>query len=144
MNYKSGEDMKSILPAALLAALIACGLAGCGGFWPWGDDSDEVSQVRDDVNVYACTGDKRLMLRHEEDEKSVMVVYPEREFRLDRVSATPGKKYSNGRTTLTIAGDSLALEEAGAALFAGCKLDPAFPLPMSRAVAQALKGVPPP
>jgi membrane-bound inhibitor of C-type lysozyme len=136
--------MRSNLSAAILAALIICGLTGCGGLWPWGDDSDEVSQVRDDVNVYACAGGKRLMLGYDEEGKSVMVVFPEREFRLDRAASAPGKKYSNGRTTLTMEGDTLALEEAGAALFSGCKLDPAFPPPMSRAVAEALKGVPPP
>jgi len=51
-------------------------------------------------------------------DKTVMIVFPEREFRLD---ATPAGGYSNGSTTLTAQGDETVLEEAGAKTYTNCK-----------------------
>jgi membrane-bound inhibitor of C-type lysozyme len=53
-----------------------------------------------------------------------MIIFPEREFRLDAEASAAGTKFSNGRTVLSTRGDETVLEEAGTVLFAKCKPEP--------------------
>ncbi len=105
-------------------ALLACALlAGCGsgGSWnPWAPPSEEPVKLPPDTVVFQCEGGKRLLVRMPQGAKSVTVMLPERQYRLDAVSGESGR-YSNGRTTLTGNTDQAEISEDGKVLFAGCK-----------------------
>lgn len=96
-------------------------LAGCGSWNPWGGPQEEKLVLPADAVAFECEGGKRLLVRMPSDAKSVMVMLPERQFRLDAVPAASGARYSNGRTTLHTKGDEAFLEEEGKQLFSGCK-----------------------
>ena len=112
---------------ATVAAIAAAALlAGCGGDrLPWGRFGApvEAPRIPPGAKAYACEGGKRLLVRYADDAKSAMVIYPEREFRLDRVPSASGEQFSNGRTILATRGDEATLEESGAVQFAKCKLE---------------------
>jgi membrane-bound inhibitor of C-type lysozyme len=50
-----------------------------------------------------------------------MVIYPEREFRLDALETGSGARYSNGRTTLRTNGSEATLEEGSNIVYSNCK-----------------------
>jgi len=109
--------------AAALFAVVAA-LSGCGGFnWnPWsGPQESKVSGTPPGAKAYGCEGGKRLLVRHASDAKSVMIIHPLGEFRLDRVASASGEQYSNGKTTLTVKDGEATLEEGAAVPFAKCK-----------------------
>jgi len=109
--------------AALIAAVL---LAGCGGssWMPWSRSSGEAPRTPPGAKGYACDGGKRLLVRFESDAKSAWVIYPDREFRLERVTSGSGERFSNGRTALSVKDGEAVLEEGGAVQFANCKLEP--------------------
>lgn len=111
------------LPVLLLACLLP---AGCGGFsvWPFGEKSQEQSRVPANATEYQCAGNKRFYLRTLDGGASAWIILPDREFRLDKVAATTGTRYSNGSTVLEIAGDEAALTEGAARTFADCRAAP--------------------
>lgn len=103
--------------------LVAGMLAGCGAMSPsrWlGSGPEEQRPARlAGATPYACADNKQFALRTG-GPNAVMVILPEREFRLDAVAGTAGR-YSNGRTTLNTDGETASLEESGAATFSNCK-----------------------
>ena len=102
-------------------------LAGCsgGGWVPWLRSSAEVAgpYTPPGATGYACEGGKRLLVRVEADAKSAWVIYPDREFRLNRTASASGEQFSNARTSLTIKDGEAVLEEGVAVQFAKCKLE---------------------
>lgn len=102
-------------------------LVGCSGGWvPWSKSSNTASTgpyTPPGASAYACEGNKRLLVRFEGGNKSAWVIYPDREFRLDRVASGPGDRFSNGRTTLTVKDGEAALEESGKVEFGKCKAE---------------------
>lgn len=110
--------MRPILLAA--AALVA----GCGSWNPWAGPREASVALPADTVTFRCDGDRRLLVRMPPDAKSVTVMLPERQFRLDRVPAASGARYSNGRTSLHTRGDEAFLEEDGKQLYSGCKQIP--------------------
>jgi membrane-bound inhibitor of C-type lysozyme len=104
------DPIRAIAAAVLLA--LAAGCSSSGGERPrWPADA----------TIYMCDADKQLVVQYLEDGKSAMVIYPERDFRLDQVAAASGVRYSNGLTTLHTKGPEAFLEEGGQTLFANCK-----------------------
>jgi len=104
------KPTRAVAAVALLA--LAAGCSSSGGDRPrWPADA----------TIYKCDADKELVVQYLEDGKSAMVMYPERDFRLDQVVAASGVRYSNGRTTLHTKGPEAFLEEGGQTLFANCK-----------------------
>ncbi|MCC6531799.1 MAG: MliC family protein [Burkholderiales bacterium] len=103
---------------------LAVMLAGCaGGWWPWGGAGREQPvRLPEGAIEYACAEGKRLLVRYAADGKSAWVIYPDREFRLDRAGA--GERFSNGATTLLLQGDEAMLDADGARQFAECKRKP--------------------
>lgn len=91
-------------------------LSGCGG-WLFSGPQEQ-SRIPRDAVVYQCESGKTLPLRIAEDGKSVVVIYPEREFRLDQVH---GGRYGNGVSTLNLDDAGAWLEERGKRMYEGCK-----------------------
>ena len=105
---------------------IAASLAGCGSLSmdslnPWSDPVERARMDPVDATVYACDGDQRLVVRYLSSPKAAMIVFNEREFRLDPVPAAQGARYTNGVTTLQSAGDTVSLEEAGTTTYSNCR-----------------------
>ncbi len=107
----------SLIPALILVA----GLAGCSSWWPWGDSGGDVPRVPPGATAYKCDGGKELFVRYGDGGKSAMIIYPEREFRLDAETAGAGARYSNGRTVLVTTGSGATLEEGSSMVFSNCK-----------------------
>lgn len=107
--------MRRTAPIALAAAL----LAGCGSWNPWSGPTEQAVIPRD-ATIYKCDGGRQLLVRYVDGGKSAMVLFTDREFRLDQVPAASGVKYSNGRTDLYTKGDEAFLEEGGQRLYANC------------------------
>jgi membrane-bound inhibitor of C-type lysozyme len=123
--------MKStILGYTGLGVVLAASLAGCGGFSvgslnPWGDPVERVRTTAADATAYACDNAKRLVVRQLPG--AVMIVFAEREFRLDQApsaSSTSGARFTNGSTTLQSQGDQVSLEEEGAVTYSNCRKAP--------------------
>jgi membrane-bound inhibitor of C-type lysozyme len=105
----------------MLAGAFALALAGCGSWNPWAGPQEERVAPPADAVTFQCDGGRRLTVRMPASAKSVMVMLPERQFRLDESPAASGVRYSNGRTTFHVKGDEAFLEEDGKMLFGGCK-----------------------
>ena len=109
-----------------LGTVLVASLAGCGGFNigslnPWSGPVERVRTTPADATAYACDGARRLVIRNLADKKSVMIVFPEREFRLDQAPSASGTRYSNGSTILQSQGDQVSLEEEGAVTYSNCR-----------------------
>jgi membrane-bound inhibitor of C-type lysozyme len=107
---ESSRPMRFPRPVPCLALALLFGCAGGG----------EPPRYPADATVYKCDDDKQLVVQYLGGGKSAMVMYPERDFRLDQVSTASGASYSNGRTTLHTKGAEAFLEEGGQTLFANC------------------------
>ena len=110
--------MRTAVAAISLSALL---LAGCSSWWSLGSSGGDVPRVPPGATAYKCDGGKDLFVRYIEGGRSAMIVFPEREFRLDRVGAGAGARYSNGHTTLVVQGGAAQLEEGGGVPYANCK-----------------------
>jgi membrane-bound inhibitor of C-type lysozyme len=105
----------------LAVASLALLATGCTSWWPWGGGSGgDVPRVPPGATAYKCDGGKELFVRYADGGKSVMIIFPEREFRLDRV-ADAGTRYSNGYTTLVVDGGTATLQEGSTVPYANCK-----------------------
>jgi membrane-bound inhibitor of C-type lysozyme len=106
----------------IVVACAAAALAGCSSWWPFGSSSSpDRPWYPSDASVYKCESNKTLVVRYLEGGKAAMVMFPDREFRLDQVSSASGVAYSNGRTDLRTKGDEVQLEEGGNPQYANCK-----------------------
>ena len=104
---------------------LAASLAGCGGFSlsslnPWSGSTERTRTAPADATVYQCSDAKRLTVRYLAGTNSAMIVFREREFRLDQAASAPGR-YTNGSTTLLSKGEETSLEEEGAVTYANCR-----------------------
>ena len=112
--------MKIRPTASLATAFLAVTLAGCTSWWPWGGAPAERPRYPADAVIYKCEANRQLVVRYLDGGKAAVVMYPDREFRLDQAPTGSGARYSNGRTTLATKGDEALLEEDGKTLFANC------------------------
>lgn len=108
----------------VLGVVLAASLAGCGGFSvrslnPWSDPVERGRAVPANATEYACDGGRRLVVQHLPG--AVMIMFPERDFRLDPAPSSPGVRYSNGGTTLLIDGEQVSLEEQGTVTYKACR-----------------------
>lgn len=106
----------------MLAAALLCALGGCESLKWWGGPAEQ-SRIPRNAVVYQCDGGKKLAVRFDEGGKSAMIIFPEREFRLDQAEGASGTRYTNGRATLYTKGDEARLEEGGSATYDNCKKD---------------------
>lgn len=109
----------------LAVGVAGAALAGCSSWWPFGSSSSpDRPWYPSDASVYKCDASKTLVVRYLEGGKAAMVMFPDREFRLDQVRSASGVSYSNGRTDLRTKGDEAQLDEGGNPLYANCKRVP--------------------
>lgn len=109
----------------LLPACAALGLAGCGGvkLWPFGTEEGRVV-VPENATQYRCNANRGFYLRFLATGEA-WVIFPEREFRLDRVANVPGRRFSNGSAVLDLGAEANAeatLNDGPAIAFSGCKV----------------------
>ena len=109
-----------------LGTVLAATLTGCGGFSvgslnPWSGPVERTRTVPADATEYACDAAKRLVVRQLPGSNAVMIVFREREFRLDQAPSASGTRYTNGSTTLQSQGDQVSLEEEGAVTYSNCR-----------------------
>ena len=115
--------IRHTMRAAVIGAAALVTACSGGGWWPFGSSSsgDPAKRIPPGATEYNCAENKRLLVRHTADGKSAWVIYPDREFRLDRAAASGGDRFTNGVSTLSVQGDTAVLEEGGARVFAECK-----------------------
>lgn len=106
--------------------LLVASLAGCGGFSlgslnPWSGPVERARTTPADATEYACDAAKRLVVRNLPGSNAVMIVFREREFRLDQAPSASATRYTNGSTTLQLQGDQVSLEEEGAVTYSNCR-----------------------
>ena len=108
----------------LMGALsLAIQLAGCSSIWPFGGGSGErISRVPANATEYQCEGGKRFYMRYLDNGASAWIIFPEREFRLDKVASASGTRYANASAVLDVAGNEVSLTDGPTAVFKGCKV----------------------
>ena len=105
-------------------AIVAALLAGCSSSWlPWVKEERPTGAKWTPAGAkgYACEGGKRLLVRFESDGKSVWVIYPDRQLRLDRVTSASGEEWSRAGTTLSVKDGAATLIEGTAVQVTNCK-----------------------
>ena len=101
-------------------------IAGCSTdrmkkLMTWSNEPiDQSSQRLAGTTQYECDGARRLAVRFGAANQPVMMVFPDREFRLDPVAGSPGR-YSNTRSTFIVQGDTVTYEEPGTQPLTNCK-----------------------
>ena len=116
------RPVRAALPVlALLALLGGCSSHQLTRILTWSTEPTDISSQRlAGTTQYECDGNRRLAVRFGAAGQPVMMVFPEREFRLDPVAGSAGR-YSNTRSTLTLQGDTASYEEPGMQPLANCK-----------------------
>lgn len=120
------------LPAVALLSLLLSGCGGAGvnvgGLWPFGGDSGkERSRVPPNSVAYQCDGGKRIYLRYLDNGAAAWVILPEREFRLEKVSAETGVRYGSGKAVLNIGESEVTLSDGPTVNYARCKIPSVAP-----------------
>jgi len=115
------------LAATALLLVTSVLLGACGterftrlAFWT-NEPTEQQSPRLAGATQYTCDGNKRLAVRYGAAGQPVMVIFPEREFRLDPAPSASGIRYTNGSTLLMSKGDEASLEEAGKPVLTNCK-----------------------
>jgi len=107
------------------AAILALATAGCGSIsvWPFGDDKERTAGNVEPANAtrYHCDGNKTFYVRPLNESKSVWLIFPDRQVRLD--STGPGK-YSNGISVLTTDGTNASLTDGPSISYLNCSTQP--------------------
>lgn len=117
-------DNRFVRTALPVLACLSLLLGGCGSIslWPFGGETNQDrTRAPSDATEYQCAGGKHFYLRYLDNGGAAWIIFPEREFRLDKVSSAAGTRYSNGITTLNINGNEATLADGSAISFAGCK-----------------------
>lgn len=113
--------IRAAQPALACLALL---LTGCGSvdLWPFGGGkTQELSRTPASATEYQCNAGKRFYVRYLDNGKAAWVIFPEREFRLDKVASETGARYSNGIAMLETNGNEATLRDGPTAAFTGCK-----------------------
>lgn len=112
------------------AATLACAsliLSACSSvgvnLWPFGSDREQdLTRTPAGATAYQCEGAKRLFVRYLDGGAAAWVILPEREFRLNKATASSGARYSNGSATLDITDGGATLFDGVTVTYAGCKV----------------------
>jgi len=115
-----------VRPALPAIACLCLLLAGCGSvsvdnLWPFGVKEQDGARVPADATEYQCAGGKGFYLRYLDNRGAAWIIFPDREFRLDKVGSS-GTRFSNGMASLDIRGDEATLTDGSAISLTGCKI----------------------
>ena len=104
---------------AAAAAIVI--LQGCsGGWWPFGrSGGEQAGRIPEGATEYSCAQGRRLIVRYAADAKSAWIIFPDREFRLDRTGSS--ERYTNGASTLVVQEDGVTLDVEGGNRFEDCR-----------------------
>jgi hypothetical protein len=119
MDHEFGRAAVPVLACLLLL------LPGCGSInvWPFGGESNPDSAlVPANATEFQCAGGKRFYLRYLDNGSAAWIIFPDREFRLDKV-ASGGARYSNGIARLDVTDKGTTLTDGPGITFSGCKTD---------------------
>jgi len=112
-------------PAALILIGLALLIGGCSSInlWPFGGDAKTSSAARvpENATEYRCNGNKAFYVRYLDGGMSAWVIFPDRQVRLDKVTADSGSRYSNGIAVLRIDGADVSLTDGPSSTYLGCK-----------------------
>lgn len=113
--------VRAAVPALACLSLL---LAGCSSIslWPFGGGkNEEQARAPSDATEYRCAGDKYFYVRYLDSGGAAWIIFPEREFRLDKIASAAGAHYSNGTATFDVNGSEATLTDGPAIAFTGCK-----------------------
>lgn len=116
--------LRRVNPALPALALTFVALSGCSSvnLWPFGEgQSQELSRKPAGATEYRCNNDRRFYVRFLDGGAAAWVIFPEREFRLDKVVSALGTRYSNGVAMLEDNDGEVSLRDGSATAFTGCK-----------------------
>ena len=119
MKHLSSSACVAIIGLPLL-------IAGCGSFsiWPFGESKSSgvmVARGPENATEYRCDTGKTFHVRTLEAGKSVWLILPDRQVRLDKAVGTADGRYTNGIAVLTITTDGAELTD-GPATYTACKV----------------------
>jgi membrane-bound inhibitor of C-type lysozyme len=120
--------MRSIAFIAVTWALSACSSVN---LWPFGgEQTGELSRAPANAIEYQCNNGRRFYARYLDNGASVWVIFPEREFRLDKVESASVTRYTNRQAILEAneAGE-ISLRDGATIAFTGCTAGGAKPQP---------------
>ena len=109
------------------AAALACAslmLSACSSIslWPFGDNPEpDATRAPAGATAYKCDGSKHFFVRYLDKGAAAWVILPDREFRLNKVSADGGRRYSNGSDTLELRDKVATLSDSAGVNYANCK-----------------------
>ena len=115
--------LRIVTAIAIAAVPVLLGACGSLNVWPLGGGSKErdLSRPPPGAIVYQCEAGKRFFVRYLEDGAAAWVILAEREFRLNKVAAAAGARYSNGNSTLEAGDGAATLWDGATVTHAGCK-----------------------
>ena len=103
----------------------ACSGVDVRNLWPLGGSREQDrSRPPPGSTAFQCEGGKRFFVRYLEDGAAAWVILPEREFRLNKMHAAAGVRYSNGNATLETRDGAATLWDGATVTHAGCKAAP--------------------
>lgn len=115
MNYR----------CAVMVLLVAITLSACSSidFWPFGEDKKSQQNANTPANSteYQCSGGKKFYVRLLDKGNTAWLILPDREVSLAKTGSSPALQYSNSVSTLTITGNTAALDVSPTSSYADCK-----------------------
>ena len=118
MDIRLGRAALPVLACFLLL------LPGCGSvnLWPFGGESNpDQALIPANAIEFQCAGGKSFYLRYLDNGSAAWIIFPDREFRLDKVASSGGNRYSNGIDTLDVSDKGTTLTDSSGVSFSGCK-----------------------
>ncbi len=108
--------------AALTCAILMLSACSSISLWPFGGGPEaDPTRAPAGATAFQCDGSKHFFVRYLDNGAAAWVMLPEREFRLNKVSADSGSRYSNGSDALDITGGTATLWDGDAATHSNCK-----------------------
>lgn len=109
-----------LIPVGMLVLL-----SGCGSVSVWnpfaGDKPQSQSGGPANATEYQCDAGKKFYVRLLDNGSTAWLIYPDREFGLNKVTGGSGVRYTNGIAVLNINGNEATLNDGPAIAYTGCK-----------------------
>lgn len=99
-------------------------IASCSSInlWPFGESKPpSASRGPENATEYRCDAGKSFYVRFLDAGKSAWVILPDRQVRLDKVSAESGERYTNGIAVLHVDASGAVLNDGPNIAFTACK-----------------------